>query len=275
MQFVVASKGTKIMNDSLVTLKASGRVAWLTLNRPSAMNALNRSLLQALRTALTKVENDPHVRVVVLTGSGSAFCAGGDLKDLLSADGSIDPDSLAEFVRFASDTIERIPALNKPAIAAVNGLALAGGLELALACDFVVATRSARLGDAHANYGLLPGGGGAVRLARVVGPTMAKYLAFTGNSLPASELVSVGLVSEVVNDDQLAARVGELAAHISEKSAPGLAHMKRLINDGLEQTLTTALHMEHEALFAHMYSTDIREGLAAFRERRRPNFTSA
>lgn len=261
------------MNDSLVTLKTGDGVAWLTLNRPDAMNALSRALLEELRAALAAVDNDPSIRVIVLTGNGSAFCTGADLKGLLQPDGSIDPDELLEFVRFAGSTIERLPALSKPVIAAVNGFALAGGLELALACDFVVASKSARLGDAHANYGLLPGAGGAARLARVVSPSVARYLAFTGDSLPAAELVPLGLVNEVADDEQLEARVGELASRIAAKSAPGLAHMKRLINDGLEQPLVTALRMEHQALAAHVHSADMREGLAAFRERRKPHFT--
>lgn len=263
------------MNDSLVTLKISDHVAWVTLNRPDAMNALSVELLEALRATLAKAEDDLDVRVIILSGNGTAFCAGGDLKDLCLEDGTVDPDSLVEFVRFAGATIERIPALSKPVIAAVNGLALAGGLELVIACDLVVASKSARLGDAHANYGLLPGGGGAARLPRVVSPAVARYLAFTGDNLPAAELVPLGLVNEVVDDEQLESRVAELAARIATKSAPGLAHMKRLINVGLEQPLATALQMEHQALAAHAHGNDMREGLAAFRERRKPVFTDA
>lgn len=261
------------MHDFLVTLKIGDGVAWLTLNRPDAMNSMTRALLEALRATLAAADNDPSIRVVVLTGNGSAFCTGADLNELLQPDGSIDPDELLEFVRFAGSTIECLPALSKPVIAAVNGFALAGGLELALACDFVVAAKSARLGDAHANYGLLPGGGGAARLARVVSPSVARYLAFTGDSVPAAELVPLGLVNEVVDDEQLEERTGELAARIAAKSAPGLARMKRLINDGLEQPLATALRMEHQALAVHVHSADMREGLAAFRERRKPHFT--
>lgn len=260
------------MSTSLVTLTADDRVAWLSLNRPTAMNTLNRALVAELDVALTNAETDESVRVVVLRGSGANFCAGADLMALSHDDGSVDPAELLEFVRFAAATIERIATLNKPVIAAVNGYALGGGLELALACDFVLAAKSARLGDAHANYGLLPGAGGAARLARVVGPSVARYLAFTGDSLPAADFIPLGLVHEVVDDQQLESRVGEVAARIAEKSAPGLAHMKRLINDGLEQPLTTALRMEYQALAVHVHSEDLREGLAAFQERRKPHF---
>lgn len=260
------------MNSPLVKIDISDHVAWLWLDRPEAMNALNVPLLDALGIALTAVDNNPDVRVVVLTGSGRAFCAGGDLKGLIQADGSVDPDSLLAFVRHAGATIDRIPALSKPVIAAVNGMALAGGLELVLACDVVVAARSARLGDAHANYGLLPGGGGAARLSRVVGPIVAKYLAFTGDTLPAAELVPLGLVNQVVPDDQLRERVHQLAVRIAAKSAPGVAHMKRLINDSGEQSLATALRAEHQALAVQVHHPDMREGLAAYREKRPPKY---
>lgn len=251
----------------------ANHVAWLTLNRPEAMNALSETVLDQLNEAFTAVEDAPAVRVVVLTGSGSAFCTGADLKGLLQPDGSIDPDGFMEFVRYVGTTVERIPRLGKPVIAAINGYALAGGLELALACDMVVASRSAHVGDAHANYGLVPGAGGAARLPRIIPPMVARYLAFTGDSLPAAELVPLGFVNEVVDDDRLTVRVSEICARIAEKSAPGIAQMKHLINDGLQQPLATALIMEQEMLKERLRSEDLHEGLAAFRERRKPRFT--
>lgn len=261
--------------SGLVTVDVTDSIAWLTLNRPEAMNALNRPLVAALDSALSLVASDSAVRVVVLTGSGKAFCAGGDLKEFLDDDGEVDPDELLSFVRYASCVLDRLPQLGKPVIASVNGFAMAGGLELVLACDLVVAAASARLGDAHSNFGVLPGGGGAARLARVVGPTVAKYLAFTGDAVPAERLVPFGLVNEVVPDEELHVRTHQLAARIAGKSVPGLAHMKRLINDGLEQPLDTALRLEHQALAVHVHDPDMREGLAAFRERRKPHYTSA
>lgn len=263
---------TKAATQRAATLDVIGPVAWIRLNRPRAMNALNHDLLDALDSALDAVENDVVIRVAVLTGAGGVFCAGADLKGLVGADGSVDEDALLMLVRRAGATISRIPAVGKPVIAAVNGLAVAGGLELVLACDLVVAAKGARLGDAHANYGLLPGGGGAVRLARVVGPTVAKYLAFTGDFLSAVDLVPLGLVNQVVDDDELDARVGELAERLANKSGAGLAHMKRLIDDGLEQPLVTALRLEQQALAVHVRSPDLQEGLTAFREKREPRY---
>jgi enoyl-CoA hydratase/carnithine racemase len=136
----------------------------------------------------------------------------------------------------------------------------------------VIAADNAKLGDAHANFGLLPGAGGAARLARVVGPTVAKYLAFTGRFLPAADLVPFGLVHEVVPPEELEKRVDELAGLIAAKSPAGLGRMKRLLDDTLDQPLPTALRAEHDALAAHVHTPDLREGLTAFREKRPPRF---
>lgn len=268
------SNGDLAPAGQLVTLEIAKPIAWIRLNQPDTMNPLSEQLLDELNSAVDRIENDAAVRVVVLTGSGRAFSAGAELTSIASPDGSIDGESLLNLVRRASATFERLPALNKPVIAAVNGYALAGGMELMMACDMVIAAQSARIGDAHSNYGLLPGSGGAVRLARLVGPMVAKYLAFTGNFVPAADLVPFGLVNEVVPDEELHDRVDQLARQLASKSPRGLAHMKRLIDDGLEQPLATALRLEHQATAVHMYScSDMQEGLAAFREKRKPLFT--
>lgn len=263
------------MSDSPILVDVQDRIAWVTLNRPDAMNAVNRALVDSLDDVLQTLGRDSNIRVIVITGKGRAFCAGGDLKGFLEPDGSINPEELLRFVEYSGSVFSRIAELPKPVIAAINGLALAGGLELALACDLVVAAESARLGDAHANFGLLPGGGGAARLVRVVGPMVAKYLAFTGEALPAASLVHLGLVNEVVPDVEFVARVRTVASRMAEKSAPGLARMKRLINEGMDQDLPTALKAEHMALLAQLGSKDALEGLNAFREHRSPQFSTS
>lgn len=270
-----ASEGCKLARDRLVVSAVSGAVAWLRLNRPNAMNALSNELLDDLDDALDFVASTPAIRVVVLTGTGRAFCTGADLKlgGFAEKNGAVNSDKLLAHVRRASATLDRIPALAKPVIAAINGYALAGGFELMLVCDIVIAAQSARIGDAHSNYGLLPGGGGAARLVRRVGPSVAKYLAFTGDFLPAPELLPFGLVNEVVADDALRDRVDKLAEQIASRSPRGIAHMKRLIDDGLDQPLATALRLEQQALEVHAHSLDMREGLAAFREKRQPRYT--
>lgn len=256
---------------SQVLTEIRNGVLWVTLNRPEAMNALTPDVLTGIHDALDKAESDEAIRVVVLSGAGRAFCAGADLKFVRSesAHGSTSTNA---FLRNVLRTMERLERLPMPVIAAVNGLALAGGLELLLCCDLVVAARSAKLGDAHANYGLLPGGGGSVRLPRKIGPTRAKYLLFTGEFVAADELLASGLVNLVVDDAELIPAAQSLAARVATKSPLGLKRMKQLVNDGLDQPAETALRLELLASEVHAHSDDMREGLAAFAEKRKPVF---
>lgn len=257
------------MNDVLTAVRDGA--LWITLNRPDAMNALTPDVLAAIHAALDGAEADATVRAVVLTGNGRAFCAGADLKYVRArADEGV--GATDRFLRQVFETMNRLERFPMPVIAAVNGLALAGGLELVLCCDLVVAARSAKLGDAHANYGLLPGGGGSVRLPRRIGPTRAKYLFFTGEFAAAGELLAAGLVNVVVDDEQLVAATAALASRIASKSPAGLRRMKQLVDDGLEQPVETALRLELLASEAHAHSEDMKEGLAAFAAKRKPVF---
>ncbi|QYB04246.1 enoyl-CoA hydratase/isomerase family protein [Rhodococcus sp. USK10] len=258
------------MNSRTVLVERRGPVGWIRLNRPEVLNALNADLVVELDEALTELELDKDIRVLVITGTGRAFCAGGDLG---SFSGGLSDDAMNTFLRRAAGSLEHIPQVDKPVIAALNGVTAAGGLEIALACDVVVAKRSVRIGDAHVNFGLIPGAGGAVRLARVVGPMRAKYLSFTGKLFPAEQFLEWGVVSEVVDDDVFEDRVQELALEISEKSPLVLAATKRLIDDSLEQSTATALRAERQAMYAHFDSDDLKEGLTAFAEKRKPNYT--
>ena len=242
---------------------------WIRLNRPEAMNSLTPEVLSGIDQALSDAEGNQDVRAVVLTGTGRAFCAGADLKDVRSQSGS---DGPRLFLDSVLATMNRLDSFPKPVIAALNGLALAGGLELVLCCDLVLAARGAKIGDAHANYGLLPGGGGSVRLPRVIGPTRAKYLLFTGEFLSADELVEAGLVNQVVDPDELEAATQALVDKIASKSPLGLRRMKALVDDGLQQPVETALRLELLASEVHSHSADQREGLLAFEEKRAPRF---
>jgi enoyl-CoA hydratase/carnithine racemase len=242
---------------------------WIRLNRPEAMNSLTPEVLSGIDQALSDAEGNQDVRAVVLTGTGRAFCAGADLKYVRSQSGS---DGPRLFLDSVLATMNRLDSFPKPAIAALNGLALAGGLELVLCCDLVLAARGAKIGDAHANYGLLPGGGGSVRLPRVIGPTRAKYLLFTGEFLSADELVEAGLVNQVVDPDELEAATQALVDKIASKSPLGLRRMKALVDDGLQQPVETALRLELLASEVHSHSADQREGLLAFEEKRAPRF---
>jgi enoyl-CoA hydratase len=259
------------MTEQPVLLAIREPAAWITLNRPLAMNALTPAVLTGIDTALNEIEQHPAVRAVVFTGSGRAFCAGADLKFIRESSGG-DPRALQNFLQLVYTVLNRLERFPRPIIAAVNGLALAGGLELTLCCDLVIAAESAKLGDAHANFGLIPGGGSSVRLPRKIGPTRAKYLMYTGEFVPARELLATGLVNEVVPDAELVSAVDRLVAKLATKSPVGLARMKHLIDDGLNQPEDTALRLEVLAFDLHASSADMQEGLAAFEEKRTPQF---
>ena len=258
------------MDDTLL-IERRGPVLWLTMNRPGAMNALSPAMISALDGAIGRAASDEQVHCVVIAGTGRAFCAGADLKAVRRETGG-DEGALRRFLELAAGTMNRIERLPKPVIAAVNGFALAGGLEIVLACDLVIAAQSARFGDAHINFGLLPGGGSSVRLPRKLGPNRAKYLLFSGDTVPASEFVACGFVHQVVADGDLAAAVDGLATGIAAKSSLVLRRLKQLVDAGLEQSRETALQLELVASEAHAFSHDLKEGLAAFEERRSPQF---
>ena len=256
------------MTDSIATLQQFNATAWLTLNRASAMNALSFELVDALLAHLRALETDDSVRVVVLTGSGKAFCAGADLKNLNEVRAPGEPDVLDRVV----ELLETVRAFPKPVIAAVNGLALAGGMELMLCCDLIYAADSARIGDAHCNYGIVPGGGGAALMPRILPLPVAKYLLFTGEFLPAQFFQQYGLVNEVVADSQLFDTVMTVADIISSKSPIGLRRAKRIANETLDKSAADALRDERLAARDQFRSYDFREGINAFLEKRTPRF---
>lgn len=247
---------------------------WITLNRPEKMNSISPAMLDELEAVMAGLAGRQSLRALVFTGSGRGFCAGVDLKAaqarVQGADGPAANAAFLERLRGVFMQVERFP---RPVIAAVNGLALAGGLELVLCCDLVLAAESAKLGDAHANYGLVPGGGSSVRLPRKIGPNRAKYLIYSGDFLPAATLAEWGLVHRVVPDKDLAAATAELIERLAGRSPLGLARMKRMVDDGLEQSLEAALSYELALNALHARSEDRAEGLAAFNEKRQPRFT--
>jgi enoyl-CoA hydratase len=257
------------MDEVLCERRGAG--AWLRLNRPESMNTITPAMTGALADHLDRVRVDTEIRALVITGSGRAFCAGGDLT-AARALAEMEPPGGQQFLADFGAVLNSLQEFPKPVIAAVNGLTMAGGLELVLACDLVVAVASAPIGDGHANYGLIPGGGGSIRLPRRVGRSMAAWLFFTGRTLPARDLVACGLVNVVTESDELTATVDEVVASIATKSALGLARMKRLMNDGLDQPSSAGIRTELLASEAHAMSYDMAEGLAAFEAKRPPRF---
>lgn len=244
----------------------------LTLARPDALNSVSPQMVADLDRAIDLIETDRSVQCVVVTGQGRAFSAGGDLKALSELTAVEGEEAMDRFLMAITRVLARLEALPVPVIGAVNGLALAGGLEIALCCDIVIAADTARFGDVHARYGLLPGGGGSVRLPRKIGANRAKYLMLTGMQVPASRMMEWGLVAEVVPAVELCARADALAAEIARGSRLALGRMKMLVDEGMELPFERALQLEQTVCALHNLSYDRREGLAAFNDKREPRF---
>jgi enoyl-CoA hydratase/carnithine racemase len=245
---------------------------WLFLNRSKEMNALCKAMLNEITDVLDSAEKDDDIRALVLTGKGKAFCAGADLKEALAEIGLKKGSAEPDFMETASITINRLRRLSKPLIGALNGLTLAGGLEIAMCCDILIAAESAKIGDGHSNFGLFPGGGSASILPRRIGLNRAKYLLLTGEVVPASEMLAYGLVNRVVPDAQLEQTVEALAEKMADKSPLGLKLMKQMALQAMDLQEEAALDLEHLKLKNYMMSYDIVEGLRAFQEKRKPEF---
>lgn len=258
------------MAASAVTYSATDGVARVVLNRPDQLNAINEPLLDGLDRACETVERDGDVRVVTLTAAGRAFCAGADLRTVRE----LSPDAArwAVFMRLWHRVFNRLEALPVPVIAGVHGLALAGGLELVLVADLVVADEAARLGDQHANFGLVAGGGGSQRLPRLIGARRAKELMLLGGWLSAAEARDWGLVNRVVPAGTAGTAVEEMAAGLARGSVSANRTVKALVNRALDADLTSGLEMELHLVAAHMRGAEAAEGLAAFAEKRTPVF---
>ena len=259
------------MQYETIQFERRGAGAWIILNRPKEMNAISVRMLDELETALIECQSDNSVRVVVLSGNGSAFCAGADLKEVLSSIKNPVPGA-KDFLDRCDDVFGFLRRLPKPVIAALNGITLAGGLELAMCCDLVFAAESAKIGDAHSNFGVFPGAGGAAILPRKIGLNRAKYLLFSGDFLPAAELEKFGLVNQVVPDADLIGEVEKFTEKLATKSPLVLRRMKEVANASLDQTQEAALRHEMLNLRQHCRSYDLEEGLRAFADKRKPEF---
>ncbi len=251
------------MNRELVKVARDGEIATVTLNRPEKLNALNRALRGEFCAAMLELNADAAVAVVIVTGAGRAFSAGLDLNEL-GAEGLRETGG----VTFIS-VVERMDA---PVIAAVNGFAVTGGFELALACDIVIASETAQFADTHARVGVMPGGGMSARLPRAVGVRKAKELSLTGNYLDAREAERLGLVNRVVAPERLMAEAGETARQIASADRRVVRQMKRLINLATEAPLADGLRIEQDFFRAFNLSrnfNDVAERRAAIVERGR------
>ncbi|HEY0520580.1 MAG TPA: enoyl-CoA hydratase [Ilumatobacteraceae bacterium] len=228
------------MTDALVVRVDVGAVAVLTLNRPSSRNALNRGLIRSLYAALKEADADPDVLAVVLTGADPAFCAGVDLKEAAR-------DGMKYFDEFKTQScIAAVAEMTTPIIGAINGATFTGGLEMALGCDFLIASERAVFADTHARVGILPGGGMTARLPQVVGKAMARRLSMTGEVVDAARAERIGLVTEVVPHDRLVDRAVELASAIAEVPGPIMLGLKEIYARGTAAVIGPALAAEDD-----------------------------
>ena len=256
-----------------INFDVSDGVATVTLNRPDAMNSLSTTMVRELVQAVSTVEQDDAIRALIVTGTGRAFCCGADLKGVLSELLSGDTDGFTGFLGSIQDVFVQIREMPKPTIAALNGLTLAGGLEMAISCDIVLAARSARLGDSHSNFGVLPGGGCGTILPRYIGEKKANLLLFSGDNWSAEEFEKLGFVSTVHDDDALLGEAKKLASRLVQKSPLVLAKMKEMVEQGAQLNTRSALALESRLLAEHAKSADFLEGLSAFSEKRTPKYT--
>lgn len=258
---------------SHVTAGREGAVGIIELSRPQKFNALNRVAFAAIREALAGFEREGSgVRAVLVRAQGRHFCTGGDLEEAESMRG--DDARLDDFLRFVDATLQGLEASPLPVVAACQGLALAGGLELALCCDVVFAAADARFGDQHVQYGLVPAWGATQRLPARVGLSRALDLMFSGRWLDAAAARDWGLVNHVVAPERLHEEAMAYCQALAARSRPGLAAMKRLGRAALQQPLEAGLGLEREAVIGIMAGPDPAEGLAAFLAKRQPKFSA-
>lgn len=254
--------------DPFVRHEHVGHTLWLILNRPDSMNALSVPLMRELRRGIQAGSTDPDVHSLVITGAGRAFCAGADLAE--AKERVQTPRLFQSGLHEWLDTFGQIEACPKPVIAAVNGVALAGGIELALACDVIVASSGAKLGDVHARYGLVPGGGGSQRLPNAVGTRWARWLMYTGDIIDAQQALAIGLVQAVLPQEDFREQLQSHTDQMNQRSRPSLALMKRLTAPDIRDF---DLHAEIDAAVLLLTGPDAQEGLRSFEEKREPQFT--
>jgi enoyl-CoA hydratase/carnithine racemase len=254
------------MSYQFLEVEIVERCALVTINRSEALNALNRHLVAELRSALDSLEQDQNVRVIVLTGSGRAFVAGADIKEMTGLSVTAAYEVAVE-VKALNDKIVSCP---KPVIAAINGYCLGGGLELALACDIRIASTNAVFGLPEIKLGVIPGGGGTQRLLTIVGPAVASHLIFTGDTFSAERAYELKLVSQIVDNPREVAM--ELASRLAAGSQAAIASAKRLLGGQIQKSLENRLNLEVDQFAMLFDHPDSLEGMRSFIEKRTPLF---
>lgn len=239
-------------------------IGYVTMNRPKALNALNTEVLTELDHVFREIDKNEEVQVAIVTGAGRSFIAGADIAQMSELNGTEGRDMTIQ----GQLVMELIESINKPVIAAINGFALGGGNELAMACDVRIASEKAKFGQPEVNLGIIPGYGGTQRLPRLVGKGMAKKLIYSGEMIDAQEAYRIGLVQEVVPEEELMTAAEKLAKTIMEKAPIAIKMAKVAINNGLNTDLKTGVQFEAEAYTSTFVSEDRVEGMKAFVEKR-------
>ncbi len=258
-------------SDNLLITDVDG-ARWLTVNRPEKLNALNADTINGLAAAIDDIESDAGVEAVVITGAGAkAFVAGADISELAR----LDPVEARSFARRGQAVFNRIERLDRPVVAAVNGFALGGGCELAMACHLRIAAANAVFGQPEVKLGLIPGYGGTQRLPRLIGRGRALELLLTGRNVAAEEALSIGLVNSVCEPDRLEAAVGAVLEEIRGNGPLAVRHCLEAVAAGLDMNLDNALLLEATLFGVGAASEQMREGTSAFLERRKPDFRNA
>ena len=255
------------MLDNAILVERRDRVGIITINRPEVRNALDKNTWRLLHGAFAELDNDPEIRVILVTGAGEkAFVAGADLNSL-KVRTSVETLN-GETPAIVSD----IESTMKPTIAAINGFALGGGLELAMACDIRICSKTAKMGQTEINVGILPGAGGTQRLSRLVGPAKAKEMIFTGKIFTAEEAEKIGLVNCIVEPQELMEKALAMANDIADKSSVTIQVAKQVVNQGFNTDLATGLMLEKLGQSFIFGTEDRLEGISAFLEKRAPSF---
>jgi len=258
------------MTYETITFERQDEIAIIKFNRPKALNAINPTVVTEVSSALDTIEADPSIKVLIFTGEGEkAFVAGADIASMKE----YTPLEGKHFSAQGHDLLFHLESLPIPVIACVNGFALGGGCELSMACDFIYAAESAKFGQPEINLGIIPGFGGTQRLSRLVGKAMAKELCMTGAMISAQEAKDIGLVNKVFPNDALWEETIKVAKVMASKGKVSMRAVKETINQGYDQDLRTACHIESDAFGLCMASSDAKEGMGAFLEKRKPEFT--
>lgn len=257
------------MDNTITVSNNSQGIAIVMLNRPQAANSLSRQMLLELQEVISKCKSDMSVRCVILIGAGdTAFCAGADLKERMG----MSETEVYAAVALIRDTINQIESLPKPVIAAINGVAFGGGLELALACDLRIAAQTAKLGLTETSLGIIPGAGGTQRLPRLVGIGRAKELIYTARRIEAEEALRIGLVEYIVPAETLLDKALHIAEQIARNAPIAVSQAKIAIDNGFGRDMITGLALEQQAYEVTIPTKDRLEGLRAFQEKRHPVF---